>query len=104
MAPLEHCIAMRHRLPRGAARVEKDFEPPPSCRPRELRPFGGTNDEGGKRGRYDMLETTIAGSLPKPAWLAKPRMLWAPWLLAAEELAEAKRDATLLALKQQEDA
>jgi 5-methyltetrahydropteroyltriglutamate--homocysteine methyltransferase len=51
-----------------------------------------------------MLETTIAGSLPKPAWLAKPRMLWAPWELAGDELAEAKRDATLLALKEQEDA
>jgi methionine synthase II (cobalamin-independent) len=51
-----------------------------------------------------MFETTIAGSLPKPAWLAKPRMLWAPWQLAGEALAEAKRDATLLALKEQEDA
>jgi 5-methyltetrahydropteroyltriglutamate--homocysteine methyltransferase len=51
-----------------------------------------------------MLETTIAGSLPKPAWLAQPRMLWAPWQLAGDELAEAKRDATLLALKEQEDA
>src|SRR6516165_5801300 len=51
-----------------------------------------------------MLETTIAGSLPKPAWLAKPQMLWAPWQLSGEELAEAKRDATLLALKEQEDA
>jgi len=51
-----------------------------------------------------MLETAIAGSLPKPAWLAQPRMLWAPWQLTGEELAEAKRDATLLALKEQEDA
>jgi len=51
-----------------------------------------------------MLETTIAGSLPKPAWLAKPGMLWAPWQLAGEELTAAKRDATLLALKEQEDA
>jgi len=51
-----------------------------------------------------MLETTIAGSLPKPAWLAKPQMLWAPWQLTGEELAEAKRDATLLALKEQEEA
>src|SRR6516225_6011980 len=51
-----------------------------------------------------MLETTIAGSLPKPAWLAKPQMLWAPWQLSGEELAEAKRDATLLALKEQEEA
>jgi 5-methyltetrahydropteroyltriglutamate--homocysteine methyltransferase len=46
-----------------------------------------------------MLETTIAGSLPKPAWLAKPRMLWAPWQLEGEALVEAKHDATLLALK-----
>ncbi len=51
-----------------------------------------------------MLETTIAGSLPKPAWLAKPRMLWAPWELEGEALLEAKRDATLLVLKEQEDA
>src|SRR5580704_4924868 len=50
-----------------------------------------------------MLETTIAGSLPKPAWLAKPRMLWAPWQLEGEALVEAKRDATLLVLKEQED-
>jgi 5-methyltetrahydropteroyltriglutamate--homocysteine methyltransferase len=51
-----------------------------------------------------MLETTIAGSLPKPGWLAEPRMLWAPWRLSGEALAEAKRDATILALKEQEDA
>ncbi len=51
-----------------------------------------------------MLETTIAGSLPKPFWLAKPKMLWAPWAQEGEALAEAKRDATLLALKEQEDA
>jgi 5-methyltetrahydropteroyltriglutamate--homocysteine methyltransferase len=51
-----------------------------------------------------MLETTIAGSLPKPAWLARPRMLWAPWRLEGEALVEAKRDATLLTLKEQEDA
>ncbi len=51
-----------------------------------------------------MLETTIAGSLPKPSWLAEPRMLWAPWRLAGEALIEGKRDATLLALKLQEDA
>jgi 5-methyltetrahydropteroyltriglutamate--homocysteine methyltransferase len=51
-----------------------------------------------------MLETTVAGSLPKPAWLAKPNMLWAPWVPEGEALAQAKRDATLLALKMQEDA
>ncbi|HEY2618327.1 MAG TPA: methionine synthase [Acetobacteraceae bacterium] len=51
-----------------------------------------------------MFETTIAGSLPKPPWLAEPNMLWPPWKLAGDELAAAKRDATLLAIKQQEDA
>jgi len=51
-----------------------------------------------------MFETTIAGSLPKPAWLAEPEKLWAPWRLQGEELAAAKRDATLLAIKIQEDA
>jgi 5-methyltetrahydropteroyltriglutamate--homocysteine methyltransferase len=50
-----------------------------------------------------MLETTIAGSLPKPSWLAEPLKLWAPWRLDSEALAEGKRDATLLALKIQED-
>ncbi|MBI2493261.1 MAG: methionine synthase, partial [Candidatus Rokubacteria bacterium] len=42
-----------------------------------------------------MLWTTIAGSLPKPAWLAKPGVLWAPWRLEGAELAEAKHDAVL---------
>lgn len=50
-----------------------------------------------------MLETTIAGSLPKPFWLAAPRMLWAPWRESGAALAEAKRDATILAVKEQED-
>ena len=51
-----------------------------------------------------MLETTIAGSLPKPAWLAKPKMLWAPWAAEGDALEQAKRDATVLAIKEQEDA
>jgi len=51
-----------------------------------------------------MLKTTIAGSLPKPAWLAEPQKLWPAWRLSGEELAQAKRDATLLWLKSQEDA
>src|SRR5213595_1151343 len=50
-----------------------------------------------------MLETTIAGSLPKPSWLAEPKKLWPAWRLEADALAEGKRDATLLALKIQED-
>src|SRR5579862_1618268 len=51
-----------------------------------------------------MLETSIAGSLPKPFWLAQPGVLWAPWAQEGEALAAAKRDATLLWLKEQEDA
>src|SRR5215471_11197728 len=51
-----------------------------------------------------MFETSIAGSLPKPSWLAEPNKLWAPWRLAGEDLQAAKRDATLIAIKLQEDA
>jgi 5-methyltetrahydropteroyltriglutamate--homocysteine methyltransferase len=51
-----------------------------------------------------MFPTTIAGSLPKPAWLAEPNKLWAPWRLEGAELEAAKLDATLLAVKLQEDA
>ncbi len=51
-----------------------------------------------------LFPTTIAGSLPKPAWLAEPNKLWAPWRLQGDELAHAKDDATLLAVKLQEDA
>jgi 5-methyltetrahydropteroyltriglutamate--homocysteine methyltransferase len=51
-----------------------------------------------------LFPTTVAGSLPKPSWLAVPNKLWAPWRLEGEELAAAKDDATLLALKLQEDA
>jgi len=50
------------------------------------------------------LQTTIAGSLPKPAWLAKPGELWAPWRLEGDALAEGKRDAVRLALRDQEEA
>jgi 5-methyltetrahydropteroyltriglutamate--homocysteine methyltransferase len=51
-----------------------------------------------------LFPTTIAGSLPKPEWLAEPNTLWAPWRSKGDELARAKRDATLLAVKLQEDA
>src|SRR6476659_8032899 len=50
-----------------------------------------------------LFPTTIAGSLPKPAWLAEPNRLWAPWRPSGAALDDAKRDATLLALKLQED-
>ena len=51
-----------------------------------------------------LFPTTIAGSLPKPEWLAEPNTLWAPWKSSGEVLARAKRDATMLAVKLQEDA
>src|SRR5512145_1244794 len=51
-----------------------------------------------------MLETTIAGSLPKPGWLAETGKLWPTWHAQGAELERAKRDATLLWLKEQEDA
>lgn len=51
-----------------------------------------------------MFETCIAGSLPKPAWLAETEKLWPQWRTSGPELDAAKRDATLLAIKEQEDA
>jgi 5-methyltetrahydropteroyltriglutamate--homocysteine methyltransferase len=51
-----------------------------------------------------LFPTTIAGSLPKPEWLAEPNKLWAPWRSQGDELMRAKRDATILAVKIQEDA
>jgi 5-methyltetrahydropteroyltriglutamate--homocysteine methyltransferase len=50
------------------------------------------------------LRTTIAGSLPKPAWLAEPQALWAPWKLEGAALAEGKQDAVRLVLRDQEQA
>jgi 5-methyltetrahydropteroyltriglutamate--homocysteine methyltransferase len=51
-----------------------------------------------------VLQTTIAGSLPKPEWLAEPNKLWAEWRLPSDQLAQGQRDAVLVALKQQESA
>ncbi len=51
-----------------------------------------------------LFPTTVAGSLPKPFWLAEPKRLWAPWRYQGDDLARAKRDATLLVVKLQEDA
>jgi len=51
-----------------------------------------------------LLPTTIAGSLPKPSWLAEPEKLWAPWKLEGAALAEGKRDAVRLVLAMQEKA
>ena len=51
-----------------------------------------------------MFETAIAGSLPKPSWLAETEKLWPEWKSSGAELERAKADATLLWLKVQEDA
>ena len=47
--------------------------------------------------------TAIAGSLPKPAWLAETQKLWPQWKAEGAALIEAKSDATLLWVKTQED-
>ena len=51
-----------------------------------------------------LFPATIAGSLPKPSWLAEPNKLWPQWRLAGADLDQGKLDATLLAIKLQEDA
>lgn len=51
-----------------------------------------------------LLRTTIAGSLPKPGWLAEPVKLWAPWRWEGDALLEAKQDAVRLAVRDQESA
>jgi 5-methyltetrahydropteroyltriglutamate--homocysteine methyltransferase len=51
-----------------------------------------------------LFPTSIAGSLPKPGWLAETHKLWPRWKLEGPALVEAKQDATLLWLKAQEDA
>jgi 5-methyltetrahydropteroyltriglutamate--homocysteine methyltransferase len=51
-----------------------------------------------------LLPTTLAGSLPKPSWLATPNQLWAPWLLEGDALAEGMRDAVRLVLYDQNAA
>jgi 5-methyltetrahydropteroyltriglutamate--homocysteine methyltransferase len=51
-----------------------------------------------------MFDTAIAGSLPKPSWLAETEKLWPEWRASGAALERAKADATLLWLKVQEDA
>jgi 5-methyltetrahydropteroyltriglutamate--homocysteine methyltransferase len=48
--------------------------------------------------------TTIAGSLPKPAWLADPEEIFPAWRLDGDALAEAQRDATRIAVGEQQRA
>jgi 5-methyltetrahydropteroyltriglutamate--homocysteine methyltransferase len=54
--------------------------------------------------RPTLFPATLAGSLPKPEWLAETHKLWPRWKAQGAELAAAQRDATLLWLKLQEDA
>lgn len=51
-----------------------------------------------------LFPTTVAGSLPKPHWLAEPEKLWAAWKHEGAALDSAQRDAALVWLKEQEDA
>ena len=51
-----------------------------------------------------MFDTAIAGSLPKPEWLAETQKLWPQWKSQGADLAQAKLDATLIWIKAQEDA
>jgi 5-methyltetrahydropteroyltriglutamate--homocysteine methyltransferase len=51
-----------------------------------------------------MFPTSIAGSLPKPGWLAETKKLWPQWKSEGDDLKQAKADATLLWIKAQEDA
>ncbi|AZZ51864.1 methionine synthase [Rathayibacter festucae] len=48
-----------------------------------------------------LLPTSIAGSLPKPSWLAEPETLWSPWKLEGDELVEGKQDALRIAAHEQ---
>jgi 5-methyltetrahydropteroyltriglutamate--homocysteine methyltransferase len=52
----------------------------------------------------ERIRSTIAGSLPKPPWLAETEKLWPQWRLNGPELDEAKRDAVRIALYEQERA
>ena len=51
-----------------------------------------------------LLPITIAGSLPKPSWLAQPETLWSPWKLQNDELVQGKQDALRLSLLNQQQA
>ena len=50
------------------------------------------------------LQTTLTGSLPKPAWLCEPLQLWSPWRLEGDVLKEGQQDAVRLVLRDQEKA
>ncbi len=47
------------------------------------------------------FSTTIAGSLPKPSWLAEPERIFPSWRLEGADLLDAQRDATRIAIGEQ---
>ncbi len=51
-----------------------------------------------------MFETTIAGSLPRPDWLAEPETLKGAWKLSGAELEDGKRRAAAEWLRLEEEA
>ena len=42
-----------------------------------------------------LFSATIAGSLPKPAWLSETQKLWPQWKAGGAEPGQAKADATI---------
>ena len=56
----------------------------------------------GTASRPPLLPVTSVGSLPKPAWLAQPEVLWSPWQLPEGVLADGKRDALRAVVHEQE--
>ncbi len=55
----------------------------------------------GRTAMHELLPTAIVGSLPKPSWLAAPEQLWSPWRLDGDALAEGRRDALRIAVREQ---
>ena len=51
-----------------------------------------------------MLETTIAGSLPRPEWLAEPEKLKGGWKLTGQALEDGKRRAAAEWIRHEENA
>ncbi|MCX7894300.1 MAG: hypothetical protein N2544_18295, partial [Burkholderiales bacterium] len=51
-----------------------------------------------------LFPSTIAGSLPKPGWLAETHKLWPQWRMSGAALDEARADATRLAVAEQREA
>ena len=51
-----------------------------------------------------MFETTLAGSLPRPDWLAEPETLKGAWKLSGQALEDGKRRAAAEWLRHEEEA